>query len=452
MLYRFRSTARLLEDGELESHYFFFASPSQQNDPMEGHVDYFWKGDHIAWLGLFKHYAWQVFMTMFMIPLKPNLDDLYKLQLMQTEIHLKETKLPKHREEIEKAISSDEQIIKLAAALGKSNKEFSAAELQMILFFPHKIALYYAYQTLQSIGLEIFSNPNNVEKLFYIEAARKGIESVSTLIERNGEKFLAICEVANNAFNSVKLITQVKAIQSAHPTDYQTTVFLFADFCENYVRQLPRLSYPDWYCVCFNTDMSNPALWGYYADGHRGVCLIFKNEPNDGMELKEMREGARMHHFNIHKVNYGATPIRADFFRSLGRLWGDERCHWLIHKGFQSQVLVDIFAEGAAWRDAFIATNTNRLLMKSASWEKENEYRIVLDDMWENHDQSRKFAYDFSDLDGIIFGIKTPTAEKARIIETVKQLCEATQRDSFNFYQAVYDLECDTIRPQKLII
>lgn len=318
MLYRFRSTKRLLENGELERHYFYFASPSQQNDPMEGYVDYFWKGDHIAWLGLFKHYVWQVFMTMFMIPLKPDLDDLYKLQLMQTEIHLKKTKLSKHREEIETAISSDEQIIQLASALGKSNKEFSAAELQMILFFPHKLALHYAYQTLQSIGIELFSGPSNIEKLFCIEAARKGIDAVSTLIERNDENFLAICEVANNAFNSAKLITQVKAIQSAHPTDYQTTVFLFADFCDNYVRQLTRLSYPDWYCVCFNTDMSNPALWGNYADGHRGVCLIFKNDPKDGMQLKEMREGGRMHHFNIHKVNYGATPVRADFFRRSG--------------------------------------------------------------------------------------------------------------------------------------
>lgn len=90
--------------------------------------------------------------------------------------------------------------------------------------------------------------------------------------------------------------------------------------------------------------------------------------------------------------------------------------------------------------------------MKSVSWEKENEYRIVLDDMWENHDQSRKFSYEFSDLDGIVFGINTPTAEKVRIIETVKQLCQATQRDNFNFCQAVYDVECDAIKPQKLFI
>ena len=65
MLYRFRSTDRVLNYKEIENNYFYFASPSQQNDPMEGYIDFFWKGDWIAWMGLFKHYTWQVFMTLF---------------------------------------------------------------------------------------------------------------------------------------------------------------------------------------------------------------------------------------------------------------------------------------------------------------------------------------------------------------------------------------------------
>lgn len=450
MLYRFRSTGRLLTDGELENHYFYFASPSQQNDPMEGYVDYFWKGDYIAWLGLFKHYAWQVFMTMLTIPLKPEVADLYKLHLAQTEIHVKETRLPELRTQIEKVISSDRHITNLATVLGKSEKEFSGSELQMLLLFPHKLALHYAYQTLQKIGIELFLNPKNIEHLFAIEVAHRGIDDVSMIIEREGENFSAICDVANHAFDSVKLISQINAIQSACPADYKTTVFLFADFCENYVRQVPRLSYPDWYCVCFNTDISNPALWGYYADGHKGVCLVFKNEPKDGMRLTEMQNGGRVDHFPIHKVNYGTAPVRVDFFRSLGRLFGDERSHWLMHEGAKSQVLIDIFSQETAWRDEFYSTNTNRLLIKSSAWEEEKEYRMVLDDMWENHNEARKFSYEFSDLDGIVFGIKTPTAEKVRIIETVRSLCQAGQRDTFNFYQAVYNTASNKIEPKRI--
>ena len=94
MLYRFRSTSRILENKEIEDNYFYFASPSQQNDPMEGYVDFFWKGDCIAWMGLFKHYTWQVFMTLFEIPLQRKLEDLYKLHLWHAEIHHKDTKFP----------------------------------------------------------------------------------------------------------------------------------------------------------------------------------------------------------------------------------------------------------------------------------------------------------------------------------------------------------------------
>ena len=63
-VYRFRSTAKLLEDfQELEKQAIYFASPEELDDPMEGFRDIFWKGDRIVWTNLFRHYLYCLHMT-----------------------------------------------------------------------------------------------------------------------------------------------------------------------------------------------------------------------------------------------------------------------------------------------------------------------------------------------------------------------------------------------------
>ena len=57
-LYRFRSTRFLLDDDyqELENQQIYFCPPGQLNDPQEGFKDIFWRGDHIVWRNLLRHY------------------------------------------------------------------------------------------------------------------------------------------------------------------------------------------------------------------------------------------------------------------------------------------------------------------------------------------------------------------------------------------------------------
>ena len=446
MLYRFRSTSRVLENKEIEDNYFYFASPSQQNDPMEGYIDFFWKGDWIAWMGLFKHYTWQVFMTLFEIPLHLELEDLCKLHLWHTEIHHKNTKLPEYRIQIEDKVAADEKIMELATALADSQRKLTSTELQTTLFIIHKVALYYANQLLEDKGLQIFSKSEATERFLSLAVAYQGIDAFITLL-KSSEQLSQACKVTSNTLNSVILMSQMTMSKDEPPIEHKALAFLFADFPENYVRQIPRLSFPDWYCVCFNTNAQNPALWGYYADGHKGICLVFNNDPAKGIYLTEMNTGMKQtpKYFPIHKVAYGEAPVRVDFFSSLGNLWGDERTHWLKHNGEQSQVLTSIFEDVDGWREEYHANNKRRFLRKSAAWEAENEYRIILDDFWENHQNSRKFSYKFEDLDGIIFGIKTPTDQKLSIIDAVRKKCEKTGRELFNFYQASYNSKTSQI-------
>ena len=61
MLYRFRNCKMLLEHKELQEDYFWFSNIRELNDPSEGFIKFYWQGDYIAWLGLFKNYVWQLY-------------------------------------------------------------------------------------------------------------------------------------------------------------------------------------------------------------------------------------------------------------------------------------------------------------------------------------------------------------------------------------------------------
>jgi hypothetical protein len=57
-------------------------------------------------------------------------------------------------------------------------------------------------------------------------------------------------------------------------------VFLSSRFPLAYVAALDKLVHRDWYVACFTKTAENHSMWSTYANGHRGVCLMFKATPN----------------------------------------------------------------------------------------------------------------------------------------------------------------------------
>jgi hypothetical protein len=47
-------------------------------------------------------------------------------------------------------------------------------------------------------------------------------------------------------------------------------------------------------------------------------------------------------------------------------------------------------------------------------------------------------SYKFSDLSGIVFGAKTATDDKLKIMKIVEEKCRAEKRTDFEFHQAQY--------------
>ena len=57
----------------------------------------------------------------------------------------------------------------------------------------------------------------------------------------------------------------------------------------------------------------------------------------------------------------------------------------------------------------------------------------------------RKAKYDFADLQGIIFGIRTPEEAKLKIARIIEDKCHRHGRSDFKFYQAFYSRQKGTI-------
>ncbi|KVX93103.1 hypothetical protein WL09_03430 [Burkholderia ubonensis] len=52
--------------------------------------------------------------------------------------------------------------------------------------------------------------------------------------------------------------------------------------------------------------------------------------------------------------------------------------------------------------------------------------------------EDRKLKYDFDDLDGIIFGIRTSLEDKLKISKVIEDKCRTLGRKDFKFYQAYF--------------
>jgi hypothetical protein len=158
----------------------------------------------------------------------------------------------------------------------------------------------------------------------------------------------------------------------------------------------------------------------------------------------------------LQKVNYTREPQVVDFFRSLGNLplatldkywYSDESGKRSIYAlSFKSE------ADRIDWQNKLWDTHTKCMTSKLPDWEQEHEYRIIVPDFMHSLEspEDRKLRYDFETLEGIVFGFRTATDEKVRIMKIVEKKCLETRRKDFKFFQAEYDARKGQMRIDEL--
>lgn len=123
---------------------------------------------------------------------------------------------------------------------------------------------------------------------------------------------------------------------------------------------------------------------------------------------------------------------------------GKLKSFWYTDKdGAVSKCADDIFKSEDEWRGRYWKHFTEAIVTKSRDWRHEKEYRLILTSIFDDFAQknNRIVKYNFSELEGVIFGIKTTVQDKLRIIDIIQRKCVAENRENFKFYQAVYDAD-----------
>jgi hypothetical protein len=134
---------------------------------------------------------------------------------------------------------------------------------------------------------------------------------------------------------------------------------------------------------CFSKTKKNILLWSHYTNGHKGICLCFKSEKIGSGNFLILDSNPEI----LLPVNY------------------NEKNNEELPK--QVNMLSKYDPEELA---AF-------LLTKHSLWVYEEEYRLIL---WDGFKDKFTKSFRKEDLEGIIFGIKTPIEDIKRIYDILK--------------------------------
>ena len=447
--FRFRSIDALLgKHRELEEQTIYFASPEELNDPMEGLRNTVWDADKIVWTNLFKHYIFCLNRSYLLlnITLKSRNLDVTDIPILEG---WDEISIP-----IEKNLFNDiwnrfcnlpyiQEIIETLANTG------------------HKIRYREIVSYLQMIQTPILLDEIRETYNDY------GVISMWQMLLRHHpavvmEQVLNFIKSAVVVENEQQLDDLLQGIEQSHDDmevtmEYNTRTLppeilqdfnrnLMYDFPRVYVEQLHRLLWPDWYTACFTESFDNSSVWAKYADGHKGVCLIFEALEKEGSSTLGLNQkttnftGKASNNFitlPFRKINYADSPDEIDFFRTICRTTKPElRKLWDTDEGGN---LSEIEPDGCEdVHDNFF----NDVTFKTKHWAYEQEYRLILENNSGrlNEKDYRKLTYDFDSLKGIIFGMRTSTEDKLKIIEIIekKKKCKGNNGTDFTFYQANY--------------
>ena len=454
-LYRFRSVHALL-DGyhELENQEIYFSPPDELNDPLEGFKDIFWRGDAIVWRNLLRHYLLNLLDTISIYGISGKEFDQKTCQYLvhKTESDLQDAPIRTIYKNACDAFLQHPALDLLITHLASESRAIRRDELRCHLRMLHPLATAKIAEELKRHGIHVLrvdaefnSKPDEIaEKLQAALSARVQEPAMLDVIFAASENVMA----------------QLALIQEANspvPVDRQGWMFVVRDFPAFYVSSLERLIYPDWHTACFVADPTNASMWGVYGNCHQGACLKFRvNRGGADMSSLDLnrisswsgRPGSITPNYSFvphqfHEVHYTTDFPEIDFFESMGMIPGGKLVQsWLSDQNGNRSIVASRMLDGdKSWHEEHWNRYTQSFRTKSSEWAHEREHRLILNSMGAGEfpdKPSRKLKYRFSDLAGIVFGIKTSTQDKLAIMRVIEQKCRAENRNDFEFWQARY--------------
>jgi hypothetical protein len=442
LLYRFRRTEALLgKYKELEKQEIYFPSPDELNDPVEGFKDMFWRGDEIVWKNLIKHYllCLESVCETFLIDGDNFVIAPANIPVFKTASDFPTPAYQGLYQEICELFFRNELAARWSQHLASRAGPIRQNELYAYLWSMHMHALntiFTVYETHDLMPRRSDDDP--LRRLEIRDVIGVGVncanrkEAERPEVEDGIERLHATTRHLSSQGDLIAMYnapTQTIAQKNRR--------MLYARFPEEYLKSLERLVHPPWYTATFTGNYNNPSVWGHYGDGHTGVCLKFRATSKNG------EPHLRLHgvDYKFWKIKYAKKYPEIDFFRSLGVLPipALNRCWYFDEDKNKSSCADNVYDDVDAWRKSYWETFHEGITTKLLDWAYEDEYRLVHTPGEVVIEKSRrKLRYEFSDLQGIVFGIRTPEDAKSDIIRIIEEKCRSENRTDFKFYQAFY--------------
>lgn len=468
-VYRFRSTSALLNGfQELENQEIYFASPQELNDPLEGFKEVFWRGDAIIWTNLLRHYL-LCLMQAVLIAIEKGPD--HQFTDHDISVLLAEEGLTASSRSVFQGICDrffqNEEMAELPALLAARISCIRRNELLSLFWFIHFYALKVTCMVLsprEPICHIDESLRTKADVPFRFQQSFAAQNALDQKYRNSGDLAERMSSEAASILMQAKLILNYNDLSHGHGSAWNT---IASAFPEAYIDRLEKLLYNDWYTACFVAKPTHAAMWGNYGDKHRGVCLKFRTLLNAaGKPSIVLRRtiGARSNQdaaaptcedvpCELHAVQYCDQYLEIDFFRSMGRLTRPQLAFWFRNsKGEISPTGRDLIEESEIWRQEYWSNFDRAITTKLADWQHECEYRMTLHSMITDLSDKapRKLRYRFEDLQGIIFGIKTPLQDKVAIMRIIGSKCTKSRRKDFEFHQTYYSRQTGQIATTQL--
>jgi hypothetical protein len=188
---------------------------------------------------------------------------------------------------LEKQFLDDPAVNKLIAAVTSRPKPIHRNELLTYLRALHPLVAIRLFTDLRDRGLwPIFVPPPDSNQTNARENAIKLIEATAKCLgeeKLNSKAFDALFAVSEAAAEQMLLIAQAN-LQDRNAK--RPIVFVMGDFPRAYTTALDRLVHGDWYVACFTQRPDNHSMWSTYAEGHKGVCFVFKPTEAESGDLR----------------------------------------------------------------------------------------------------------------------------------------------------------------------
>lgn len=461
-IYRFRGTSALLDedDGkgfeELEKQQIYFATSDALNDPIEGLRKVYWDGDKVIWSNFIKNYSLVLTNLFIQHEISGN---THKLEVEHIDVFLNSLHLPtpQYRELANKIASRVLRSWSVRTVVNMLSMRQSRIYREELAFFLssihttilHIIAKSIASQQLPASQVRGFPKPKLRKQLKQLSYPRKILKSrLPSNVE--AEAMRDFSQKYEMELLS-KQLSQEFFDQALHNDN---TVLLVSLFPKLYIERLELLAFPSWSTACFMESYRDSAIWGYYAQEHRGCGLIFNVEDN-ALRLYEApgtspNEGRL---FQFYKVDYDSGIGEIDFFRMLGQLpMKDIEEFWMTHDGKVSKCADFLAIDSKDFHSMYWDTYRQGITRKTRHWENEREHRLIFDHTFidASDKDTRTLRYNFTSLRGIIFGIKTTEQNKYKILKIIREKCKQHNRTDFEFYQAYYESKTDSIQKYRL--